>query len=96
LSSVYCKACLKLDTGVEEVGVRGVSQVSISTMISSRYCNSHITTSSVSRAIGQFSGQNTSSSAHGHPGLLPRRDNSIVAARLLVTRQWKLIEIQPS
>jgi len=31
--------CLKLETGVDDVGVRGVSHVSISTIISSRYCN---------------------------------------------------------
>jgi len=64
-----CKTCLKLETGVEEVGVRGVSQVSISTMISSRYCNSHITTSSVSRAVEQFFGTST------QPSIPPRSVN---------------------
>ena len=42
------EACLKLETGVVDVGVRGVSQVTISTMISSRYW--HNTTAQI-RAV---------------------------------------------
>ena len=82
VEAVNCKTCLKLETGVEDVGVLGVSQVSISTMISSRYCNSQITTRSASCVLGQFQRrlQVFEPQAVGSLITSPWTDKSIVAA----------------